>query len=85
MSVLYLILGIVLCNRIVEYRFGYNYGTKFKDYSGNDRFGTSEGLLSTDRGVYFSGTSKGIIIPKFDFPEIVSIIFWVLTKSGGQI
>ena len=85
MSIVALMISLVFATNQIEYRFGMNFGTKFKDFSGNGRDGLSTGVLCTDRGVYFGGLSKGITITSFTIPSSVTIIIWILTKGDGQI
>ena len=57
--------------KVVEYRFGYNYGEIFRDFSNNGRHAvngvshstTNEDTLATDRGAYFSGSEQTITLP----------------------
>ena len=63
--------AIVSGNLIVEYRFSYNYGEVFHDFSenlnlgvnGDDPLGTSHNSLPTDRGAYFNAQSEIIKLP----------------------
>ena len=85
MLILSAFLLIVESVHLVEYRFGYNYGSKFQDFSGNGNHGESNGIFCTDRGAYFYGLKKGITIPTLSYPTSVSIVFWILSKGDGLI
>ena len=82
-------LTLALGAKILEYKFGRDYGDKFYDYSGQGRHGTSgDGLKqykvkSTDRGVYIQNTVNYVSIPNFSFPPIYSIYLWLSPKSAG--
>ena len=85
-------LAPALASNLVEYRPGVNFGNVFYDYSGNGMSGvsgtssadTTNNLICTDRGAYFSGATKVLTFPSNNIattalllPSTYAIIFWV--------
>lgn len=70
---LHIFLTLLTCQsaKVVEYRFGYNYGEIFRDFSNNGRHAvngvshtsTTEDTLATDRGAYFNQGQQTITLP----------------------
>ena len=96
LQALYLVPG----SKLVEYRFGVNFGQVFYDYSENSLYGingvsstnlTSD-TLATDRGAYFVEGTEVVTFPPNDkssinflLPSQYSIIFWAnIYASTGR-
>ncbi|OMJ71366.1 hypothetical protein SteCoe_30452 [Stentor coeruleus] len=94
-----LLLTLVSSTKIVDYRFGYNFGQVFHDYSlsGNDAINgnsvstTTYDTIPTDRGAYYSYTSGQMITlpPNSQQSNGLSlgskfyICMWVLVQQGN--
>lgn len=79
---------------LVEYRFGYNFGEVFRDYSGNSNdavngdssLNENRNVIASDRGAFFSVSKKSqITLPPNDFrdfyltlPSTFTLMMWVL-------
>ena len=95
---LYFLIYSSFASKLVEYRFGYNYGQVFHDFSGNFRDGvngvdsttTTSDTTVTDRGVLFLSTSTSrITLPINDqqatalvLPSTFTIAAWFMSFSG---
>jgi hypothetical protein len=73
-----LLFFLSLGEKIVEYRFGYNFGEIFRDFSNNGRHAVNgdshltfeKNVKSTDRGVYFNGQRDQVIVfPRNSFVD----------------
>ncbi|OMJ81599.1 hypothetical protein SteCoe_17909 [Stentor coeruleus] len=87
-----------LCEKILEYKFGTNFGQIFYDYSGKDMHAINGDYLNpddydtkpTDRGAFFSPDSENLItLPpndiaptNFILPSSFSIVFWILVGDS---
>lgn len=79
-----------ISSKLLEYRFGLNFGQVFFDYSGNSNLGvngissgsTIEDSIATDRGAYFGVGNYRVTLPSNDQSPSVklrsgfSILFW---------
>lgn len=89
---IFLLISISLATKIVEYRFGYNFGEVFHDFSGNGRDAVNgdssttltSNTISTDRGAYFGTGSYKITLPlndqvqsSFVLPNSFLIASWI--------
>jgi hypothetical protein len=85
-------------SKILEYRFGMNFGQVFYDYSGNGRHALNGRLssvdgddgTSTDRGIYFYNTqitlpSNTIVPAMAPLAPIFSIVTWAMILNGGEL
>lgn len=96
---LLLILSLVTASKIIEYRFGSNFGPIIADYSGNSHLGvngdsystTTYDAVFTDQGAFFTGYSA-IKLPNNEiFSEYIkltslfSVTMWVMSKEGSGV
>ena len=103
MKILEIYFFILCCSstKLVEYRFYYNYGQVFHDFSennlpavnGNSSTTTDFDSMPTDRGAYFQGLNTKIVLPPnnistigFGLPSTFSIIMWIFpTEPTGLL
>ena len=84
---------------LVTYKFGYNYGQVFHDYSLNYHSAVngissavdSADIVATDRGAFFAGGSNQITLPAndqvstaFSLPGIFTIVLWIFPEASGS-
>lgn len=81
--------------KILEYRFGENFGEIFFDFAGNGQFGVNgedvgsrnKNTVPTDRGAYFSVGDSRVTLPTNElvssnpYPAAFSIVFWGLFED----
>ena len=82
--------------KVVEYRFGYNYGQIFRDFSNNGRHAVNglshsnndEDSLATDRGAYFNEDQQTVTMPKNTYVTTditltspFTVIAWILSHD----
>ena len=85
--------------QLVTYKFGYNYGQVFHDYSSNFQSAVngissavdSADTVATDRGAFFAGGSNQITLPTndkvstaFSLPGIFTIVLWIFPEALGS-
>ena len=89
LQALYLVPG----SKLVEYRFGVNFGQVFYDYSENSLYGingvssttlTSD-TLATDRGAYFAEGTEVVTFPPNDKSSINFLLPSQYSIISGQI
>ena len=88
-------LSLVISRNIIEYRFGYNLGTVFYDFSLNGYHGKNsfpESIIPTDRGIFLTQNSQAWVEGSFSktfeiLPDSYSIILWtnVIECFGGLV
>ena len=82
--------------KIIEYRFGYNFGQIFRDFSNNGRHAVNgishltatDDIMETDRGAYFDGNQQTVQMPinsyvptDIRFTSPFTVITWVLSQD----
>ena len=92
--ILFILFSCSSATKIVEYRFGYNYGQVFHDFSGNGNDAvngvhstdSSKDAIATDRGAYLTDGDFQITLPTNDkvsnalvLPSAFTIAAWVLS------
>lgn len=92
-------ISLSLASKIVEYKFGHNFGDFFADYSGNGNSGingltlaTETGIdaMPTDRGAYFSSQSMITLPPNtlkpysFNFTNEFLLTTWIYAKGTSS-
>jgi hypothetical protein len=89
---------LVLCDHLIEYKFGLNYGEVFFDYSRNGKeavngesyLTSTYNTIATDRGSYFNNSKITLpyndIVPSwFLLPSQFSLSIWMLSANTGCI
>ncbi|OMJ80295.1 hypothetical protein SteCoe_19502 [Stentor coeruleus] len=95
-----MLITAVMSKKIVDYRFGYNFGQVFHDYSlsnndavnGDSTSTTTNDIISTDRGAYFSGINgQRITLPPNSQQSLgislgskFYICMWVCIEDSGN-
>jgi hypothetical protein len=95
------ILPLIQGAKEVEYRFGYNYGQIFRDFSYNGRHAvngdyhsnTYEDFHTSDRGTYSKGGQYTIMMPKNSYvtsdiklESPFTVLFWCMAlDSSGYV
>lgn len=85
-------------SNVLEYKFGYNFGQVFHDYSGNDNHAvngessltTLYDTIPTDRGAHFPSGDSRILLPPNNrnpdqllLPASFTLISWTLLTSSS--
>lgn len=96
---LFLMTVLSRATKIVEHRFGYNFGKKFHDFSGNGHHSvnglnsqtTTHDTIGTDRGAYFYNSNSQITLPSndlvptyFNLPTTFTMAAWILNLGNSK-
>ena len=80
----------ILLAALVEYKFWFNYGELFYDYSGNSHYGrngpseydTTKNVYYTDRGAYFNSQSVIYSIGYNYYPNPNTVLIWMNANTN---